>query len=171
MIENVKLARYTTPTPVQKHGMPIVMAGRDLMSCAQTGSGKTAAFLVPVLSYCLENRLENSVMDMGGRRKTAPTTLIMCPTRELACQIFDEARKVLIVINMITNIQFSYRTGIRPCVAYGGQPGGAQLADMERGCHILIATPGRLKDFLDRGKVSLSNVRFLVLDEADRMYA
>lgn len=81
----------------------------------------------------------------------------MAPTRELASQIYDEARK------------FSYRSEVRPCVVYGGADIGAQLRDLSRGCNLLVATPGRLVDMLERGRVGLEYIRFLVLDEADRM--
>jgi ATP-dependent RNA helicase DDX3X len=81
----------------------------------------------------------------------------MAPTRELACQIYDVCR------------MFCYRTGIRPCVAYGGAGFGGQAADMAKGCHILIGTPGRIKDFVERGRLSLRAIKFLILDEADRM--
>ncbi|KAJ3258776.1 DEAD-box ATP-dependent RNA helicase [Boothiomyces macroporosus] len=153
---NIRLAGYSTPTPVQKHAVGIVTAGRDLMACAQTGSGKTAAFLIPILSQNFKDgRGEESIPDRRGTIK--PVTLILAPTRELALQIYEEAKK------------FSYRSWVRPCTVYGGTPIGDQLRDLERGCGLLVATPGRLVDLLERGRVSLSNVRYLVLDEADRM--
>jgi ATP-dependent RNA helicase DDX3X len=156
--ENIRLARYDRPTPVQKYSLPIVMSGRDLMGCAQTGSGKTAAFLFPMISVlCGHDYYGNNAAVELSRRKVFPLSLILAPTRELACQIFDEARK------------FSYRTGLRTCVVYGGEPIGSQLRDLERGCDVLVATPGRLVDILERGRISLSRVRYLVLDEADRM--
>lgn len=141
------------------------------LACAQTGSGKTAAFLLPMLSKAMEDGL-NTTTASGYRAKIKPFAVILAPTRELACQIFDEARK------------FSYRTGVRPCVVYGGTRAVEQLQDLEKGCHVLIATPGRLKDFIDRkllpslrtvlltflgGRISFGQVRFLVVDEADRM--
>lgn len=161
LLANIKLARYTTPTPVQKYSVPIVMKGRDLMACAQTGSGKTGGFLFPILSQAFQNG-PSSVPAMGGpsgfsRRKAFPTTLILAPTRELVSQIYDEARK------------FAYRSWVRPCVVYGGADIGAQLRSMERGCDLLVATPGRLVDLIDRTRISLCNIKYLVLDEADRM--
>ena len=93
---------------------------------------------------------------MGGRRKQFPLALVLAPTRELATQIYNEACK------------FSYRSRVRPCVVYGGADVGSQMRDLERGCHLLVATPGRLVDMLERGKVGLDNCRYLVLDEADR---
>ncbi|XP_056006194.1 ATP-dependent RNA helicase DDX3X-like isoform X2 [Ostrea edulis] len=158
---NIVLSRYSKPTPVQKHAIPIVLNKRDLMACAQTGSGKTAAFLVPVLNRVYENGPEESSNVASsrqyGRRKQYPLALILAPTRELAYQIFDEARK------------FAYRSRVRPCVVYGGADIGAQMRDLDRGCHLLVATPGRLVDMLERGKIGLEHCKFLVLDEADRM--
>ncbi|CAO2638809.1 Putative ATP-dependent RNA helicase Pl10 [Lemmus lemmus] len=146
---NIELTRYTRPTPVQKHAIPIIKEKRDLMACAQTGSGKTAAFLLPILAM-----KENGKY---GRRKQYPISLVLAPTRELAVQIYEEARK------------FSYRSRVRPCVVYGGADIGQQIRDLERGCHLLVATPGRLVDMMERGKIGLDFCKYLVLDEADRM--
>lgn len=162
LLGNIKLARYTVPTPVQKYSIPIVMGGRDLMACAQTGSGKTGGFLFPILSQAFQNG-PTSVPAMGQsggfsrQRKAFPTSLILAPTRELVSQIYDEARK------------FAYRSWVRPCVVYGGADIGSQLRSMERGCDLLVATPGRLVDLIERGRISLANIKYLVLDEADRM--
>ncbi|KAL5537027.1 DED1 [Sanghuangporus sanghuang] len=160
LLENIKLSRYTTPTPVQKYSIPIVAANRDLMACAQTGSGKTAGFLFPILSASFTEgpRAPNPDVAGGyGRRKAYPTTLILAPTRELVSQIHEEARK------------FAYRSWMRTAVVYGGADIGSQLKQIERGCDLLAATPGRLVDLIERGRISLSNIRYLVLDEADRM--
>ncbi|KAN0061478.1 ATP-dependent RNA helicase ded1 [Thecaphora frezii] len=161
LLENIKLARYTNPTPVQKYSIPIVELGRDLMGCAQTGSGKTGGFLFPILSALFTHGPPppSAEMQQGGfgRRKAYPSTLILAPTRELVSQIHDEARK------------FTYRSWVKPAVVYGGADIGSQLRQIERGCDLLSATPGRLVDLMERGRISLSNVRFLVLDEADRM--
>lgn len=157
---NIQLAKYSKPTPVQKSSIPIVKAKRDLMACAQTGSGKTAAFLVPILSRIFEEGpFENAGTIRSGtsRRKQFPIAIVLAPTRELASQIYDEARK------------FVYRSRMRPCVVYGGADVGTQMRDIERGCHILVATPGRLVDMIQRGKIGLEAVQFLCLDEADRM--
>uniref|UniRef100_A0A671V4U6 RNA helicase n=1 Tax=Sparus aurata TaxID=8175 RepID=A0A671V4U6_SPAAU len=159
---NIGLSRYTRPTPVQKYAIPIVKSKRDLMACAQTGSGKTAAFLLPILSqiYCEgPGEALNAAKENGkyGRRKQYPISLVLAPTRELALQIYDEARK------------FSYRSRVRPCVVYGGADIGQQIRDLERGCHLLVATPGRLVDMIERGKIGLDYCNYLVLDEADRM--
>jgi len=150
---NIEVAKYSKPTPVQRYSLPIVIAGRDLMSCAQTGSGKTAAFLVPIISQLLKlTRRFNQ-----DRSKIAPLALVLAPTRELACQIHEEARK------------FSNSTYLKTAILYGGVSIRDQCKDLFRGADILVATPGRLADIIDRGKVTLSQIRFLVLDEADRM--
>eukprot|EP00126_Sphaerothecum_destruens_P008279 Sdes_comp20160_c0_seq2m13309 len=156
---NIQLAHYTGPTPVQKYSIPVVIEGRDLMACAQTGSGKTAAFLVPVLSNLFKNGpIEKNTEPMyGGRNKQFPSALVLAPTRELASQIYDEARK------------FSYRSCVRPCVVYGGADISSQMRDLSHGCNILIATPGRLVDMIERGRVALDHCQYLILDEADRM--
>ncbi|XP_046393481.1 ATP-dependent RNA helicase DDX3X isoform X3 [Ischnura elegans] len=153
---NIVLARYDKPTPVQKYAIPIIMGRRDLMACAQTGSGKTAAFLVPILNQMYENGPSPNARSYP-RRKQYPHALILAPTRELATQIWEEARK------------FAYRSRLRPCVVYGGANVMEQARELERGCHLLVATPGRLVDMIDRGKIGLDQCKFLVLDEADRM--
>jgi len=130
------------------------------MACAQTGSGKTAAYLFPLLSKMMTRGplpTPQDSGDYGRRRKAYPEFLILAPTRELAMQIYEESRK------------FTYRSFIVPRVVYGGTEIGPQLRDIERGCDVLTATPGRLFDLLERGKISLRNCFFLVLDEADRM--
>ncbi|KAE8351913.1 hypothetical protein BDV28DRAFT_158353 [Aspergillus coremiiformis] len=163
LIANIKLAHYQTPTPVQKYSIPIVMNGRDLMACAQTGSGKTGGFLFPILSQAFQNGPSTTPAPASGQfsygrqRKAYPTSLILAPTRELVSQIFDEARK------------FAYRSWVRPCVVYGGADIGSQLRQIERGCDLLVATPGRLVDLIERGRISLVNIKYLILDEADRM--
>ncbi|GIX70592.1 hypothetical protein CEXT_252052 [Caerostris extrusa] len=157
---NIELTRYTSPTPVQKHAMPIILGKRDLMACAQTGSGKTAAFLIPILNQIFENGPPKNIPvppRHSSRVKQYPLSLVLSPTRELACQIHEEACK------------FAYRSRVRPCVVYGGADPAQQMKDLDRGCHLLVATPGRLVDMMERGKISLEMVRYLVLDEADRM--
>ncbi|KAI8945274.1 DEAD-domain-containing protein [Xylaria longipes] len=161
LIRNIELARYKVPTPVQKYSIPIVMGGRDLMACAQTGSGKTGGFLFPILSQAFLNGPSpvpaNAAGGFGRQRKAYPTSLILAPTRELVSQIYEESRK------------FAYRSWVRPCVVYGGADIGSQLRQIERGCDLLVATPGRLVDLIERGRISLQNIKYLVLDEADRM--
>ncbi|KAK7466272.1 ATP-dependent RNA helicase ded1 [Stygiomarasmius scandens] len=161
LLENIGFARYTTPTPVQKYSIPIVANGRDLMACAQTGSGKTGGFLFPILSASFTNGPHTApdVPPTAGYRgrKAYPTALILAPTRELVSQIHEEARK------------FAYRSWVRPAVVYGGADISQQIRQIERGCDLLSATPGRLVDLIERGKISLANIKYLVLDEADRM--
>ncbi|KAJ3729935.1 putative DED1-ATP-dependent RNA helicase [Lentinula guzmanii] len=160
LLENIGYARYTTPTPVQKYSIPIVANGRDLMACAQTGSGKTGGFLFPILSASFSmgpRAVAGESNGYGGRRRATPTALILAPTRELVSQIHDEARK------------FAYRSWVRPAVVYGGADISQQIRLIERGCDLLTATPGRLVDLIERGKISLANIKYLVLDEADRM--
>ncbi|KAI8985910.1 P-loop containing nucleoside triphosphate hydrolase protein [Pilobolus umbonatus] len=163
LISTIKLARYKIPTPVQKYSIPIILQGHDLMACAQTGSGKTAGFLFPILSALFTkgpkpDPVQKSAKDgYRAHKKAFPQVLILAPTRELASQIYDEAKK------------FCYRSYVRPCVAYGGADIQQQLRLIDRGCHVLVATPGRLTDIIERRRVSFANIEYLVLDEADRM--
>lgn len=159
LLENIKFAHFVKPTPVQKYSIPIVAHKRDLMACAQTGSGKTGGFLFPVLSESFFTGPSEIPESARGSymRKAFPTAIVLAPTRELATQIFDEAKK------------FTYRSWVRPTVVYGGSDVGSQMRDLDRGCDLLVATPGRLNDLLERGKISLVKVKYLVLDEADRM--
>eukprot|EP00879_Flechtneria_rotunda_P017064 GHRR01017871.1.p1 GENE.GHRR01017871.1~~GHRR01017871.1.p1 ORF type:complete len:293 (+),score=66.43 GHRR01017871.1:139-1017(+) len=106
ILNNIRRCKYTKPTPVQRYAIPIGLAGRDIMACAQTGSGKTAAFCFPIISGLLKAGYQPT----GRQRKALPAALILAPTRELTSQIYEEARK------------FSYQSGIRPVVIYGGAP-------------------------------------------------
>ncbi|KAM7263763.1 hypothetical protein ACFE04_001446 [Oxalis oulophora] len=157
---NITLCKYVKPTPIQKHALPILVKGRDLMACAQTGSGKTAAFCFPIISAIFKSKT-NSFNGGGGGGGSymvaSPLALILSPTRELSCQIYDEARK------------FASSSGLKIVVAYGGAPISNQFRNLERGVHILVATPGRLVDMIERGRVSLKKIKYLALDEADRM--
>ncbi|KAM4815726.1 LOW QUALITY PROTEIN: ATP-dependent RNA helicase DDX3X-like [Thomomys bottae] len=154
---NIELIGYT----VQKYAIPIIREKRDLMACAQTSSGKTA-FVLPILSQMYTDGPGEAVKMMKGNGrygccKQYPVPLILAPTRELAVQISAEARK------------FSYRSRVHPCVIYGGAEIGQQIRDLECGCRLLVATPGRLLDMMERGKIGLDFSKYLVLDEADRM--
>ncbi|XP_043370714.1 probable ATP-dependent RNA helicase DDX4 isoform X4 [Dermochelys coriacea] len=151
--KNIAKAGYLKLTPVQKYSIPIILAGRDLMACAQTGSGKTAAFLLPILAHMMKDGVTASHF----REQQEPECIIVAPTRELINQIFLEARK------------FSYGTCIRPVVIYGGTQTGHSIRQIMQGCNILCATPGRLMDIIGKEKIGLREVRYLVLDEADRM--
>ncbi|KAG2683246.1 hypothetical protein I3760_10G024200 [Carya illinoinensis] len=152
--QNIRRCKYVKPTPVQRYSIPISLAGRDLMACAQTGSGKTAAFCFPIISGIMR---EQYVQRPRAARTAYPLALILSPTRELSCQIHDEVKK------------FSYQTGVKVVVTYGGAPINQQWRELERGVDILVATPGRLVDLLERARVSLQMIRYLALDEADRM--
>lgn len=156
LFRNVQLCGYTRPTPVQKWSIPIAVGNRDLMACAQTGSGKTAGFLFPIIMTMLRDGGSEPEGGVRGKR-TYPECLVLAPTRELASQIQDEAQK------------FLYCTGIASVVVYGGADVRDQLRQIERGCDLLVATPGRLVDLIERGRLSMENVKFMVLDEADRM--
>lgn len=153
LLDNIKKCGYKKPTPVQKHAIPIIREKRDLMACAQTGSGKTGAFLLPMLHRLLEDGVESH----AGAETQTPEVVIMAPTRELALQIKDESRK------------FAMGTNIKSVCIYGGTSVSQQLSILERGCNILVATPGRLLQFVQMGKISFSQLKFFVLDEADRM--
>ncbi|XP_055459391.1 probable ATP-dependent RNA helicase DDX4 isoform X3 [Psammomys obesus] len=150
---NIAKAGYTKLTPVQKYSIPIVLAGRDLMACAQTGSGKTAAFLLPILAHMMRDGITASRF----KELQEPECIIVAPTRELINQIYLEARK------------FSFGTCVRAVVIYGGTQFGHSIRQIVQGCNILCATPGRLMDIIGKEKIGLKQVKYLVLDEADRM--
>jgi len=156
LVKNIHLSGYAKPTPVQKHSIPIAGNFRDLMSCAQTGSGKTAAFLLPMINILLTKE-QTRLPDDFPYRMATPRALVLSPTRELAQQIHRECRK------------FLYCTGLRAVCVYGGAESRGQYRDLEQGVAVLVATPGRLVDFLNRNKISLYVCKFTVLDEADRM--
>ena len=143
-LEGVRAAGYITPTPIQLRGIPLVLAGRDIIGSAQTGTGKTAAFALPILT-----KLD--------RHAPGPRALILEPTRELAAQVETAIR------------DFARFTNLKVSVVYGGVGYGRQLDELRAGTDVLAATPGRLLDHLERGTVRLDKVQFLVLDEADRM--
>jgi ATP-dependent RNA helicase RhlE len=140
---------YDTPTPIQSQAIPHVLAGRDLCGIAQTGTGKTAAFALPIL--------QRLVQDRRGRRPGTCRALVLSPTRELASQIADSFRRY--------GGSLSLSTG----VVFGGVPLGGQQRQLAAGLDILVATPGRLLDLIDRRSLDLTGVQVLVLDEADRM--
>jgi ATP-dependent RNA helicase RhlE len=137
---------YEIPTPIQAQAVPEVLGGHDLLATAQTGTGKTAAFLLPILQK------------LSGKKSQAIRTLILSPTRELAAQIAERADA------------YGRHLGLRNAVIYGGVGQGAQEAALKRGIDVLVATPGRLLDLMSQGLVRLSGVEHFVLDEADRMF-
>ncbi len=140
---------YTTPTPIQAKSIPIVLRGTDLLGCAQTGTGKTVAFAIPILQLLSANKA------FGKKRKIR--SLIVTPTRELAIQI-DESFKA-----------YGRHTGLRTTVIFGGVNQNKQTAALRSGVDILVATPGRLLDLINQGHITLNFVEMFVLDEADRM--
>src|SRR5262245_30429893 len=138
-------AAYHEPTPIQAAVVPEALAGRDVIGQAQTGTGKTAAFLLPFLNQW-------SPEDPPG-----PQGIVLAPTRELVVQVAEEAAKL------------SPHAGCRTVAIYGGQRIQQQLNQLRRGAHLVVGTPGRLIDHLRRGTLSLDRIRYAVLDEADRM--
>src|SRR5271154_6193023 len=144
MIEGVKAMGYVEPTPIQLRTIPLILAGQDVIGSAQTGTGKTAAFALPILTKL-------------GVHAPAPRVLILEPTRELAAQVETAMR------------DFARFTNLRAAVLYGGVGYGKQMDALRSGVDIIIATPGRLLDHLQRGTCKLDRVKYLVLDEADRM--
>jgi ATP-dependent RNA helicase RhlE len=149
ILKSLQEEGYTTPTPVQEQAIPIVLQGTDLLGCAQTGTGKTAAFAIPILQLLGANHANEK------RRKIR--SLIVTPTRELAIQI-DESFKA-----------YGRYTGLTSTVVFGGVAQGPQTTILHRGVDILIATPGRLLDLMNQGYISLKDIEIFVLDEADRM--
>ena len=140
---------YDTPTPIQREAIPVVLAGRDLMAGAQTGTGKTAAFVLPILQ-----RLHEAPADVDRRSVRA---LILVPTRELALQVEESVRT------------YGTHVPLRSVTVYGGASLPDQVRELEAGAEIVVATPGRLLDLVWRGTIDFGSVEFLVLDEADRM--
>ena len=147
ILAGVDALGFTTPTPVQAEAIPIVLTGRDIVASAQTGTGKTAAFALPALQLIASER---------GNGK-GPHALVVTPTRELAAQIED-------VVSVVCR-----KTGQRAVIVMGGTKFDKQISELEQGCDLLVATPGRLIDLMEHKHVSLRQVRVLVLDEADRM--
>jgi len=147
--KEIKRAGYEKPTPIQAQGWPIALSGHDMVGIAQTGSGKTFGFSLPGIIHC--NHQDYL------QRGEGPIVLVLAPTRELAQQIQE-------VVD-----QFGKSSRLKNTCVFGGAPKGPQLRDIENGCEIVIATPGRLIDFLEMGKMNLRRVSYMVLDEADRM--
>jgi len=146
----VQKVGYTTPTPIQAQSIPAILKGRDILGCAQTGTGKTAAFSIPTI------QLLNSNLNNGGR-KTTIKSLILTPTRELAIQIGESLS------------EYGQFSDLKHLVIFGGVNQNSQTRALRNGVDILVATPGRLLDLMDQGFISLSNIEIFTLDEADRM--
>lgn len=149
LLKAIEEAGYTTPTPVQAAVIPEVSNGSDIMASAQTGTGKTAAFLLPIL---------NRLTAPSPVRAYGPRALILVPTRELAIQVAAEATKYSKHLMRMKTV----------CI-YGGAPYPLQNRELSRPYEILVATPGRLIDHMERGRISFDRLEVLVLDEADRM--
>jgi ATP-dependent RNA helicase RhlE len=143
VLRAVEMAGYTAPTPIQAQAIPVAMEGKDVIGASQTGTGKTAAFALPIISQLVPG--------------TEPQCLILEPTRELAAQVEEQMRR------------FSYFRPLNVVLLHGGVGYGGQLEGLEKNPDIVIATPGRLLDHLSRGNMSLRGVKHLVLDEVDRM--
>ena len=143
MLRGIQAAGYVDPTPIQLRAIPVVLSGRDLIASAQTGTGKTAAFALPILSK----------LGVHGRVRV----LVLEPTRELAAQVETAFR------------DFARFTDLRAVAVFGGVGYGHQRTELKRGVDVIVATPGRLMDYLKDGAISLRDIQILVLDEVDRM--
>jgi ATP-dependent RNA helicase RhlE len=150
LLRALSAAKYTTPTPIQERTIPALLQGRDVLGIAQTGTGKTAAFALPILQHL-------STTTVRAQPKS-PRALVLAPARELAVQIARSFET------------YGYGLGLRLCTVVGGLGYGRQIETLQRGVDILVATPGRLLDLIERGNVKLGQVSFFVLDEADRMF-
>src|SRR5437899_1828816 len=144
VLEGVKAMGYIEPTPIQLRAIPLILAGQDVIGSAQTGTGKTAAFALPILSQL-------------GQHRPEPRALVVEPTRELAAQVETATR------------DFARFTNLRITVIFGGVGYERQREALRRGVDVIVATPGRLLDHLRQGACKLGHVQFLVLDEADRL--
>ncbi len=149
ILKAVKDQGYTQPTPIQEQSIPILLKKRDLLGCAQTGTGKTAAFTIPILQHL------NAEVDFNQRKKIR--ALIITPTRELALQINENI------------IAYSKYTKLNSTVIFGGVKQTKQVNSLKQGVDILVATPGRLLDLIGQGFISLKDIKYFVLDEADQM--
>lgn len=152
LLSSILATGYSTPTPIQAQALPVVMQGRDVMGAAQTGTGKTAAFSLPIL-----HRLMAFATTSASPARHPVRALILTPTRELADQVGASVKL------------YSKNTPLRSAIIFGGVDIRVQRDELRRGCEILIATPGRLLDHIEQKNVNLSQVGILVLDEADRM--
>lgn len=150
--QHLRAQQFERPTPVQKCAIPCILADKDIMACAQTGSGKTAAFLLPVISRLIEMGVESREMN-----RQVPDVVIVIPTRELAVQVHYEAKR------------FCKGSKLVAQVLYGGTDVRHQKSKTSSGCNILIGTPGRIDDFVSKDYIGLENCKYFILDEADRM--
>src|SRR3954463_11105066 len=145
VLKAIKDVGYETPSPIQAEAIPALLTGRHVVGLAQTGTGKTAAFALPILS-----RIDLS--------QKAPQVLVLAPTRELALQVAEAFERYA-----------TYVKGLHVLPVYGGQGYGVQLSALRRGVHVVVGTPGRVMDHLEKGTLDLTDVQYVVLDEADEM--
>lgn len=157
ILKAIQEQNYTTPTPIQQQAIPVILSGKDLMASAQTGTGKTAGFGLPILQKLIEQQAKKTNQPERRKGKRPLFALILAPTRELAAQIGENIR------------DFSRYLAIRSLVVFGGVSINPQMMKLRGGVDILIATPGRLLDLVQQNAVDLSTIKTLVLDEADRM--
>ena len=147
LLKAIKEKGYTEPSPIQEKAIPVILQGRDVLASAQTGTGKTAGFTLPVLQYLAETK----------HPKYRPVrALVLTPTRELAAQVYENVR------------EYSSHLNIRSAVIFGGVKPASQIATLRKGVDILVATPGRLLDLHEQNVVSFKRINIFVLDEADR---
>ena len=150
ILKAVKAEGYTQPTPIQAQSIPLILQQKDLLGCAQTGTGKTAAFAIPTLQLLAKNQQA----EKGPKKIKA---LVLTPTRELAIQIEESF------------VAYGRFLNLRHLVVFGGVSQRAQTDALKNGVDILVATPGRLLDLMEQGYISLQHIQMFVLDEADRM--
>ena len=149
LIKSIKEAGYTEPTPIQSAAIPEVLAGRDVIGIAQTGTGKTAAFVLPILHHLAKR--------IGGTERRQIRTLVVAPTRELVVQIEENVRA------------YAKHLPLRMATIFGGVSERPQIEALRNGVDLIVATPGRLIDLMQQRHVNFAGLEFLVLDEADRM--
>ena len=147
VLQAVTDAGYTEPTPIQAQAIPLVLMGRDVLGCAQTGTGKTASFTLPMID----------ILAAGRAKARMPRSLVLAPTRELAAQVAKSFET------------YGKHHKLTMALLIGGESFGPQEAKLDRGVDVLVATPGRLLDHFERGRILLNDVKILVIDEADRM--
>ena len=163
LYKNITKMKFDLMTPIQKAIIPYILQSKDCLGCAETGSGKTIAFLTPIISLLLKNgppKEDEKYLNPNSKYTNScsyPVCLVLVPTRELAEQIYIEARKLL------------YKTGIIVCKCYGGVPNDTQIRELRQGVDIIIGTPGRIKEFIDKKILYLNLIKYLVIDESDRM--
>jgi ATP-dependent RNA helicase RhlE len=157
ILKAIQEQNYTQPTPIQQQAIPVILSGKDLMASAQTGTGKTAGFGLPILQKLVEQQAKEANNSKPKKGKRPLYALILAPTRELAAQIGQNIR------------EYSRYLQIRSLVVFGGVSINPQMMKLRGGVDVLIATPGRLLDLVQQNAVDLSTIKMLVLDEADRM--